>query len=83
VLQLDQPFGALDPVTRRENQDEFGALAPRLGKASGLVTHDVREAMGLATRNAVMRDGGIAFVGTPAAFAASDDPECRALRGAA
>jgi osmoprotectant transport system ATP-binding protein len=83
VLLLDEPFGALDPVTRREIQDEFGALAARLGKASVFVTHDVREAMRLATRIAVMRDGGIAFVGTPAAFAASDDPECRALRGAA
>ncbi len=83
LLLLDEPFGALDPVTRGEIQSEFAALSARLGKASVFVTHDVREGLRLATRIAVMRAGELVFLGTSAEFEAADEPECRALRGVA
>jgi osmoprotectant transport system ATP-binding protein len=83
LLLLDEPFGALDPVTRAALQTEFAALAARLGKAAVFVTHDVQEGLRLGTRIGVMREGALAFLGTPREFEASDAPECRALRGAA
>src|SRR6202035_5165878 len=50
ILLMDEPFGALDPVTRAELQREFSALARRLGKTIVFVTHDLREALLLASR---------------------------------
>lgn len=79
LLLLDEPFGALDPITRSELQREFGALQRRLGKAMVFVTHDVREALRLGTRIGLMRDGRLVFLGTPELFRGSDDPECRAF----
>ena len=65
LLLMDEPFGALDPLTRRRLQDEFHALQRRLGKTVVLVTHDVAEALRLADRVAVMHAGRIVQEGTP------------------
>ena len=71
IVLLDEPFGALDPLTRRRLQDEFLALKERLRKTMVLVTHDVEEAFRLADRVAVLDDGAIAQVGTPDAVRAA------------
>jgi osmoprotectant transport system ATP-binding protein len=64
VLLLDEPFGALDPVVRREVGDELFALLRRLDKTVLLVTHDVAEAAALADRIAVLRAGALLQSGT-------------------
>ncbi len=66
LLLMDEPFGALDPLTRRRLQDEFKALQGRLGKTVVLVTHDVPEALRLGDRVAVMHAGRVVQEGTPA-----------------
>jgi osmoprotectant transport system ATP-binding protein len=63
---MDEPFGALDPVTRRELQDEFRGLQRRLGKTVIIVTHDTREAVRMADRLALMDHGRLVQCG-PAA----------------
>ena len=63
LILMDEPFGALDPITRREIQDEFRALRKRLGTTVILVTHDVREAARMADRIALMDAGRIVQVG--------------------
>jgi len=60
LLLMDEPFGALDPITRAEMQREFRRLQQRLGKTIVFVTHDVREALLLGTRIAVLEDGRLA-----------------------
>ena len=57
VLLMDEPFGALDPVTRRQLQDEFRRIQSRLRKTVLLVTHDMAEAMALADRIGVLDAG--------------------------
>ena len=79
LLLLDEPFGALDPLTRAQLQREFKTLARRLAKTVVFVTHDVREAMLLADRIALFADGALAFAGTPTEFRASAHPEARAF----
>lgn len=79
ILLFDEPFGALDPVTRLDLQREFLRLRAELGKTSVFVTHDVQEAMKLATRIALLHQGNLAFIGTPAEFEASLHPEARAF----
>lgn len=66
VVLLDEPFGALDALTRLELQREFLALKGELGKTMLMVTHDLAEAVLLADRVAVMRSGRLLQVGTPA-----------------
>jgi osmoprotectant transport system ATP-binding protein len=66
LLLMDEPFGALDPLTRRRLQDEFKALQRRLGKTVVLVTHDVPEALRLGDRVAVMHAGRVVQEGTAA-----------------
>jgi len=83
LLLLDEPFGALDPITRAELQREFKRLEERLGKAMVFVTHDVREGMLLGSRIGLMHEGRLAFLGTPAEFRESPHPECRAFLEAA
>ncbi|MGH7537130.1 MAG: ATP-binding cassette domain-containing protein [Gemmatimonadales bacterium] len=83
LLLLDEPFGALDPITRVELQREFKGLQVRLGKAMVFVTHDVREGLLLGTRIGLMQDGRLVFLGTPGEFRRSDHPECRAFLEAA
>jgi len=78
LLLLDEPFGALDALTRTRLQKEFAALVRDLGKTAVFVTHDLHEAMLLATRIALMDKGRIAALDEPPAFARSDDPLVRA-----
>jgi len=77
LLLLDEPFGALDPVTRGEMQREFRTLVGRLGKALVFVTHDVREALHLGTRIALLENGRLIFLDTPNDFRASTMPQVR------
>jgi osmoprotectant transport system ATP-binding protein len=79
ILLFDEPFGALDPVTRLDLQREFLRLRAEFGKTSVFVTHDVQEAMKLSTRIALLHEGSLAFIGTPGEFEASPHPEARAF----
>lgn len=79
VILMDEPFGALDPLTRADLQREFRDLAARLGKTIVFVTHDVREAFALATRIGLFKDGRLAVLAPPQEFAQADDPEARAF----
>lgn len=78
LLLLDEPFGALDPLTRAGLQKEFSTLIRRLGKTVIFVTHDVREALMLGTRIGLMRAGQLALVETPDGFLQSVDESARA-----
>ncbi len=59
ILLMDEPFGALDPVTRADLQREFGELARRLAKTIVLVTHDLREALLLGSRIVLLEEGSV------------------------
>ena len=83
LLLLDEPFGALDAITRLELQREFRALASRLGKAMVFVTHDVREGLLLGTRIGLLDAGRLVLLGTPDEFRASTLPEVRRFMEAA
>jgi osmoprotectant transport system ATP-binding protein len=83
LLLLDEPFGALDAITRVELQREFQQLGARVRKALVFVTHDVREGLLLGTRIALMRSGRFVFLGTPDEFRGSSHPEVRAFLEAA
>ena len=74
ILLMDEPFGALDPLTRDELQREFLSLQKRLGKTVVFVTHDLREAVRLATRIALMEAGRLVAVLPPEEFLRSNDP---------
>jgi osmoprotectant transport system ATP-binding protein len=65
LILMDEPFGALDPLIRRDLQDEFRRLQKRLGKTVVFVTHDVREACRIADRLALMDRGRLVQSGTP------------------
>ncbi len=65
IVLLDEPFGALDAITRAELQEAFDELRRRLGIAMLLVTHDLHEAVRLADRVAVLRAGRLEQVATP------------------
>jgi len=80
LLLMDEPFGALDPLTRSTLQREFAALRRRLNKTVIFVTHDVREALMLGTRVALMSAGRVLLLDTPEAFLRSDEPHARAYR---
>jgi osmoprotectant transport system ATP-binding protein len=80
LLLCDEPFGALDPITRAELQRAFAELSDRLGKTIVFVTHDVREAMRLAHHIVLLGEGGVLFAGAPAALATADHPEAQAFR---
>jgi osmoprotectant transport system ATP-binding protein len=74
LLLLDEPFGALDALTRTRLQREFAELVRELGKTAVFVTHDLHEAMLLATRIALMDKGRIVVIDDAAQFADSTDP---------
>ncbi|MGA7909300.1 MAG: ATP-binding cassette domain-containing protein [Candidatus Sulfotelmatobacter sp.] len=74
ILLMDEPFGALDPLTRDELQREFLALQRRLGKTVVFVTHDLREALRLASRIALMEAGRLVTVLSPREFMRSGNP---------
>jgi len=65
VLLMDEAFSALDPLIRREMQDQLLELQSELGKTIIFITHDLNEAMYIGDRIAVMRDGRIVQIGTP------------------
>jgi osmoprotectant transport system ATP-binding protein len=79
ILLMDEPFGALDPVTRAELQREFSALARRLGKTIVFVTHDLREALLLASRIILLENGRIIADASPQEFPHIDHPEVQAF----
>jgi len=74
LLLMDEPFGALDPLTRRRLQDEFKELQGRLRKSVVLVTHDVPEALRLADEIAVMDQGRVLQRGAPREIRESPQP---------
>lgn len=77
LLLLDEPFGALDAITRTHLQKEFAALVRELGKTAVFVTHDLQEAFILGTRICLMDKGKIALIETPENFKKSDLPLVR------
>jgi osmoprotectant transport system ATP-binding protein len=79
LLLLDEPFGALDPVTRVELQQQFLDLRDRLNKTALLVTHDVREALLLGTRIGVLHNGRLVFLGGRSEFLKANEKEVRAF----
>lgn len=79
MLLMDEPFGALDPITRAEMQREFRALATRLGKTIVFVTHDLREALALGTRIALLDEGRLVAVHPARDFLRAPEPEIQAL----
>lgn len=68
IVLLDEPFGALDVLTRNSLQKEFARLVRELGKTAVFVTHDLQEASLLGSRIALMEEGRIVFLGTPDEF---------------
>ncbi len=66
ILLFDEPFSALDPLIRRDMQDEVLRLQRELGKTTVFITHDLAEALKLGDRIAIMKDGRFVQVGTPA-----------------
>jgi osmoprotectant transport system ATP-binding protein len=74
LLLFDEPFGALDPITRRRLQNEFRGLVKRLGKTAIIVTHDLAEACRVADEIAVLHEGRIIQHSTPKALLESPEP---------
>jgi ABC-type proline/glycine betaine transport system ATPase subunit len=79
ILLMDEPFGALDPITRAELQREFRSLSARLGKTIAFVTHDLREALLLGNRIALLAAGKLLGVYQPDEFLRTPEPEARAF----
>jgi len=79
ILLMDEPFGALDPVTRVELHQEFKRIQARVKKTVVIVTHDMREAFALATRIGVLDAGELVAFDTPASISSSADPRVRRL----
>ncbi len=79
LLLFDEPFGALDPITRHELQQEFLRLRGVFGSTSLFVTHDVREAMKLGTKIALLRNGRADVLATPSGFLTAKSDEARAF----
>ncbi|HNP29848.1 MAG: ATP-binding cassette domain-containing protein [Nitrospira sp.] len=65
IVLLDEPFGALDPLTRHDLQDQFLSLKTRLQKTMVLITHDMSEAFRLGDRITILKEGHIHQIGTP------------------
>jgi osmoprotectant transport system ATP-binding protein len=74
IVLMDEPFGALDPLTRDALGDDYRALHNKLGLTTVMITHDMTEAILLADRVAVMRSGKLLAQGTPSALSDNDDP---------
>ena len=82
ILLMDEPFGALDPITRTELQREFRQLERKLGKTVVFVTHDLSEALLLASRIGLFEGGRLVGLYTPDEFLRSSDPAVAAYREA-
>ena len=65
ILLMDEPFSALDPLIRRQLQDEFMKLSAVMKKTTVFITHDLDEAVRIGDRIAIMRDGRVVQIGTP------------------
>jgi osmoprotectant transport system ATP-binding protein len=74
VLLMDEPFGALDPITRAELHHEFRRIQQQVRKTIVIVTHDMREAFALADRIGVLEEGKLIALDTPEALGTSDEP---------
>lgn len=79
VLLMDEPFGALDPITRAELRREFARIQRVIGTTVIMVTHDLGEAFELGTRVCVIDDGRLVACAAPNAIASMSDPPVRAL----
>lgn len=77
LLLMDEPFGALDPITRFEIQREFRQLQQQLGKTVVFVTHDIQEAFMLASRIGLMESGKLVFLDKPSEFLKSPNLEVK------
>jgi osmoprotectant transport system ATP-binding protein len=73
IVLMDEPFGALDPITRDALGDDYRSLHNKLGLTTVMITHDITEAILLADRVAVMRAGRLMALGTPAELSNSDE----------
>ncbi len=80
LLLLDEPFGALDPITRREMQQQLLRLRDQYRVASVFVTHDIAEALAIGTRIAVLSEGRLEVVATPSEFSRAQTPTAAAFR---
>jgi osmoprotectant transport system ATP-binding protein len=80
ILLMDEPFGALDPLTRAELQSQFQEIQRKLAKTIVFVTHDLREALLLGTRIALLEGGKLDGVYTPEEFANAREPVAAAYR---
>ncbi|MBV9081701.1 MAG: ATP-binding cassette domain-containing protein, partial [Acidobacteriaceae bacterium] len=79
LMLLDEPFGALDPVTRHEMQQQFLTLRSRFQGASVFVTHDLLEALTVGTRIAVLDHGTLEGIFTPETFLRAETPVARSF----
>ena len=79
VLLMDEPFGALDPLTRAELHAEFRRIQQRVRKTVIIVTHDMAEAFALGDRVGVIDEGRLVACDRPAAMAVAQDPRVRRL----
>jgi osmoprotectant transport system ATP-binding protein len=79
LLLFDEPFGAVDPVTRTELQHQFLALRRDFQKTSIFVTHDVREALRLGSRIALLANGHVELIAEPQVFRQAQTTEARAF----
>ena len=77
LMLYDEPFSALDPLIRRDMQDEVCRLQLETGKTMLFITHDLPEALRLGDRIAIMRDGAIVQLGTPEELVGSPADELR------
>jgi osmoprotectant transport system ATP-binding protein len=80
LMLMDEPFGALDPLTRAELQLEFRSLQSRLRKSIIFVTHDIREALLLGDRIGLMSEGRLKTASRSVDFLGTDEPEVEAYR---
>jgi osmoprotectant transport system ATP-binding protein len=78
-MLMDEPFGALDPVTRDALGRAYRELHDRLGLTTIVVTHDIAEALLLADRIVVLIDGRVRADAAPAGLLATKDPDVRAM----
>lgn len=79
LLLFDEPFGALDPVTRHEMQEQFLKIRDQFGGASVFVTHDLAEALRIGTRIAVLETGKLEGLFTPQEFLKAKTPTAKAF----
>ncbi|MBW4520462.1 MAG: ATP-binding cassette domain-containing protein [Scytolyngbya sp. HA4215-MV1] len=77
ILLMDEPFGALDPITRLDLQQEFRRLQQNLGKTVVFVTHDIQEAFVLGSQIGLMQAGRLVELATPSEFLRSSHPEAQ------